>query len=134
MRLVLRVARWGSSHASCGPFSDNEAADLCGFVVFFPPCVLYYLSPFLVARALRVPPVPGDPGEVAALEGPDAGVDEDEIAVRHCAEVEERVPGHCGVSREASMARRAASCSANWRRGSRGKREVRIRGAHISEP
>ena len=61
-----------------------------------------------------------DPGEVAALEEPDACVDGDDVTVAHGGEIEEGLPGHWvsfqevgGISREDSMAFRAASCSAS---------------------
>ena len=64
---------------------------------------------FLGARVLRVAPLPDDPAEIADLNRPDGDVGEEEMAVLHRAQVEERVPGHWGISRDASMARRAFS-------------------------
>ena len=59
---------------------------------------------FLTARGFGVVPAPGKPSEISPLNDPDAEVDKDEMAMAHRAEVKEGLPGHCGISREASMA------------------------------
>ena len=59
---------------------------------------------FLTARGFGVVPAPGKPSEITSLNDPDAEVDKDKMAMAHGAEVQKRGPGHCGISREASMA------------------------------
>lgn len=89
---------------------------------------------FLMASAFCMEPIPCDPREITALDEPHAKVDKDQMTVAHGAEVEKRRPGHCGISREASMACKAASCSASCRRRSSAKRKSMIRMPHMSQP
>jgi len=103
-------------------FSDNEATNFVASLIF------------LMASAFGMEPIPCDPSEITALDDPHSKVNKNQMAVTHGAEVKERRPGHCGISREASMACRAASCSASWRRRSSAKRKSMIRTPHMSQP
>ena len=88
----------------------------------------------LAPRRFRLPPVPRDPHKVSALYDDDRHIAEQQVAMRHRTQVEKRLPRHCGISREASIATRAASCSASWRRRSRAKRNTRTQTPHSAQP
>src|SRR5690242_2170635 len=85
-------------------------------------------------RVLAATPSPHHPAQVADLNSPDSDVGGEQVPVLQRAQIEEGVPGHCGVSRDASMASRASSCSASWRRRSSAKRKSRIKTPHMAQP
>ena len=107
-RLAMLIHRRTIYSITCNSYSDNEAAASLLFLATAIP---------------HMNPVPGRPCEVSSLNSPYGHVGEEQMPVRHGAHIEEQTPGHCGISREASMACRAASCSASWRRRSRAKRK-----------
>ena len=107
---------------TCNSYSDNEAASPCGFV------------DFLAADSPNMSPIPRSPCEVPTLNNPHSDVSEEQMSMRHCAQVKKRTPSHCGISKEASMACRAASCSSNWRRRSRAKRNTTIQMPQTVQP
>jgi hypothetical protein len=91
-----------------GPTARGAAIPWRFFFFFFFFFLFLLLEAFffgcLAAGRFSVVPLPGYPCQIPYLNDQDGCIGSEEMPVLHGAHVEERVPGHCGISKEASMA------------------------------
>jgi hypothetical protein len=117
-RFYMRERGWAQALAgTTGPFLGQRSRGPNGFVVF-----LFGLGIFMTRLSMwesaGTPPAPRDPCTISPLNQPHCKVEVEQMPRGHTA-AKEPLELHYAISREASIASSAASCSDAWRRRSR---------------